>query len=153
MNGKALEQRTALAVSAWPVPLFPLGFSASNPVTGAESLACWGSLVPSLGGGASPGWVDSLLWSACLGWRPPHLGLYRGGDLCGLYSALSQDGKLVVEDIPLVVWGLCFGKVGGVISFLFGPVRGCPRMGPQCLLTPPVSASSIYAAVVYVSGG
>ena len=66
---------------------------------------------------------------------------------------LSQDGKLVVEDIPLVVWGLCFGKVGGVISFLFGPVRGCPRMGPQCLLTPPVSASSIYAAVVYVSGG
>ena len=78
----------------------------------------------------------------------PPLGLCRGGDLCGLYSALSQDGKLVVEDIPLVVWGLCFGKVGGVISFLFGPVRGCPRMGPQCLLTPPVSASSIYAAVV-----
>ena len=39
MNGKALEQRTALAVSAWPVPLFPLGFSASNPITGAESLA------------------------------------------------------------------------------------------------------------------
>ena len=77
MNGKALEQRTALAVSAWPVPLFPLGFSASNPVTGAESLACWGSLVPSLGGGASPGWVDSLLWSSCLGWRPP-LGLCRG---------------------------------------------------------------------------
>ena len=83
----------------------------------------------------------------------PPLGLCRGGGLCGLYSALSQDGKLVVEDIPLVVWGLCFGKVGGVISFLFGPVRGCPRMGPQCLLTPPVSASSIYAAVVYVSGG
>ncbi|CDQ76515.1 unnamed protein product [Oncorhynchus mykiss] len=74
-------------------------------------------------------------------------------DLCGLYSALSQDGKLVVEDIPLVVWGLCFGKVDAVISFLFGPVWGCTRMGPQCLLTPPVSASSIYAAVVYVSGG
>jgi hypothetical protein len=54
----------------------------------------------------------------------PHLGLCRGGDLCGLYSALSQDGKLVVEDIPLVVWGLCFGKVGGIISCLFGPVRG-----------------------------
>ena len=80
----------------------------------------------------------------------PPLGLCRGGDLCGLYLALSQDGKLVVEDIPLVVWGLCFGKVGGVMSFLFGPVRGCPQMGPQCLLTPPVSASSIYAAVVYV---
>jgi len=92
------------------------------------------------------------MWSSCLGWRPP-LGLCRGGDLCGLYSALSQDGKLVVEDIPLVVWGLCFGKVGGVISFLLGPVRGYHRMGPQCLLTPPVSASSIYAAVVYVSGG
>ena len=72
-------------------------------------------------------------------------------EIFGLYSALSQDGKLVVEDIPLVVWGLCFGQVGGVISFLFGPYRGCPRMGPQCLLTLPVSASSIYAAVVYVS--
>jgi len=143
VNGKALEQRTALAVSAWPVPLFPLGFSASNPITGAELLGL-SHAVP--GGGASPEWVDSLMWSPCLGWR-------HGGDLCGLYSALSQDGKLVVEVIPLVVWGLCFGKVGGVISFLFGPVRGCPRMGPQCLLTPPVSASSIYAAVVYVSGG
>ena len=83
----------------------------------------------------------------------PPLGLCRGRDLCGLYSALSQDGKLLVEDIPLVLWGLCFGKVGGVISLLFGPVRGYHRMGPQCLLTPPVSATSIYAAVVHVSGG
>ena len=82
----------------------------------------------------------------------PPLGLWRGGDLCGLYSTLSQDGKLVVEDIPLVVWGLCFGKVDGVISCLFGPVWGYHRMWPQCLPTPPVSASSIYAAVVYVSG-
>ena len=82
----------------------------------------------------------------------PRLGLCRGGDLCGLYSALSQDGKLVVEDIPLVVWGLCVGKVGGVISCLFGPVRGHRQMGPQCLPTPPVSASSINATVVYVSG-
>ena len=38
VNGKALEQRTALAVSAWPVPLSPLGFSASNPITEAEVL-------------------------------------------------------------------------------------------------------------------
>ena len=67
-----------------------------------------------------------------------------------IFVALSQDVKLVVEDIPLVVWGLCFGKVGGVISFLFGPVRGCPRMGAQCLLTHPAAACSIYAAVVYV---
>ena len=52
----------------------------------------------------------------------PPLGLCRGGDLCGLYSASFQDGTLVVGDIPLVVWGLCFGKVGGVISCLFGPV-------------------------------
>ena len=58
----------------------------------------------------------------------------------------------MVEDIPLMVWGLCFGKVGGVISFLFGPVWGYHRMGPQCVLTPPVSASSIYAAVVCVGG-
>ena len=78
--------------------------------------------------------------------------LCRGGDLCGLYSALSQDGKLVVEDILLVVWRLCFGNMGGVISFLFGPVRGNHLMGHQCLLTPPISAFSIYAAVVHVSG-
>ena len=50
MNGKALEQQTTLAVSAWPVPLFPLGFSASNPITVAESLAYFGSFIPSLGG-------------------------------------------------------------------------------------------------------
>ena len=69
-------------------------------------------------------------------------GLCRGRDLCGLYSGLSQDGKLVVEDIPLVGGGQCLGKVGGVISCLFGPVRGYHRMGPQCHLTllsqPPV---------------
>ena len=40
------------------------------------------------------------------------------------------------EDIPLVVWGLCFGKVGGFISCLLGPVRGYRRTGPQCLATP-----------------
>ena len=50
MNGKVLEQRSALDVSAWPGPLFPLGFSAFNPMTGAESLAYWGSFIPSLGG-------------------------------------------------------------------------------------------------------
>ena len=83
----------------------------------------------------------------CLSGLAPPLGLCRGGDLYGLYSAWSQGGKLMVEDIPLVVWGLCFGKVGGVISCLFGPVRGYIRWGHS------VSASSIYAAVVYVSGG
>ena len=45
-----------------------------------------------------------------------------GGDLCGLYSALSQGSKLVVEDIP---------QVGGVISCQFGPVWGYHRTGPQ----------------------
>ena len=50
VNEKALEPRTFLAVSAWPVPLFLLGFSASNPITGAESLAYWFSFMPSLGG-------------------------------------------------------------------------------------------------------
>ena len=48
------------------------------------------------------------------GLAPPPLGLCRGGDLCGVYAAVDHDGKLVVEDIPLVVWGLCFGKMGGV---------------------------------------
>ena len=60
----------------------------------------------------------------------PHLGLFFGGDLRGLYPASSQDGKLVVGDIPLVMCGLCFGKVVGVISCLFGPVRVYRRMGP-----------------------
>ena len=50
MNEKALEQHTALAVSAWPVPLSPLGFSASNHITGAESLAIWCASMRSLGG-------------------------------------------------------------------------------------------------------
>ena len=58
------------------------------------------------------------------------LGFVPCGDLCGLYRALSQCSKLVVEDIPLVVWGLCFGKVGVVISCLVGPVRGYRWVGP-----------------------
>ena len=41
-------------------------------------------------------------------------GLSRGGDLCGLYSALSLDGKLVVEDIPLVVWACALAKWVGL---------------------------------------
>ena len=82
----------------------------------------------------------------------PSLGFVAWGDLHGLYSALSQDGKLVVGDIPLVVWGLCFGKVGAVISCLYGSVQGYRRTGPQCLPTPPVSTSSIYAAIVCVGG-
>ena len=49
-TGKALEQRTTLAVAAWTVPLSPLGFSASNPIMGADSLAYWCSSMPSLGG-------------------------------------------------------------------------------------------------------
>jgi hypothetical protein len=50
VNRKALERRTSLAVSAWSAPLSPLGFSASNPITGAESLTYWCSSMPSLGG-------------------------------------------------------------------------------------------------------
>ena len=72
--------------------------------------------------------------------------------LASLHTPLSQDDKLMVEDIPLVVLGLCFGKVGGVISCLFGPVRGYRQTGQHCLPTPPVSDSSIYAAVVCVGG-
>jgi hypothetical protein len=55
----------------------------------------------------------------------------------------------VVEDISLVVWALCFGKVGGVIYCLFGSVRGHRRTGPHCLPTLPVSASNIYATIVF----
>ena len=59
-------------------------------------------------------------------WRPGHLMQHS---ITFLFSqiALTQPGGVL-----------------GVIFFLFGPVRGCPRMGPQCLLTPPVSASGIY---------
>ena len=71
------------------------------------------------------------------------LGLCRGGELCGLYSALAQDGKLVVEYILQVVGGLGIGKVGGGIL----PGWPCLGVGTQCLPTPTVSASSTYAAV------
>jgi hypothetical protein len=41
----------------------------------------------------------------------PPLGLCRGGDLCELYSALSQDGKLVVEGITnFLLTNYSFGK-------------------------------------------
>ena len=66
VNGKALEQRAALAVSAWPVPLSPLGFSTSNPNTGSESLAYWCSSMPSLGGvrhlSVLSHWHDLPVW-------------------------------------------------------------------------------------------
>ena len=75
----------------------------------------------------------------------PPFGVGRGGDLCGLYSALSQDGKLVVEDIPLVVQRLCFGKAGGVTSCLVGPIQWYCWTGPQRV---PISVSRINAAIV-----
>jgi hypothetical protein len=56
--------------------------------------------------------------------------LCGGGDLSGLYSALPQGSKLVVG-------GLCFGKVGGVISCMVCPVRGYRQKGPQCPPTHP----------------
>ena len=95
VNGKALEWRTTLAVSVWLPPLH-LGFSASDPIAGAESLACKCSPMPSLGEvhHTVPGffryalieWVESLTWSFC----PVllYLGLCSGGDLHGLYSTL-----------------------------------------------------------------
>ena len=82
----------------------------------------------------------------------PSLGFVLWGRSLWAISALSQDIRFVVEDIPLVVWGLCFDKMGWVISCLFGPVRGNRQTGPKCLPTPPVSASSIYAAIVCVGG-
>jgi hypothetical protein len=57
VNGKALEQRTALAVSAWPVPLSPLEFSASNPITEAGLLVLFHA-VPRRG--VPLEWVESL---------------------------------------------------------------------------------------------
>uniref|UniRef100_A0A674CYC4 Zinc finger protein 692-like n=1 Tax=Salmo trutta TaxID=8032 RepID=A0A674CYC4_SALTR len=51
------------------------------------------------------------------GWRfekSYNLTAHHRKNLCGLYSALSQDGKLVVEDIPLVVWGSALAKWVGL---------------------------------------
>ena len=56
---KGLEQLTTLAVSAWPVPLSPLGFSAYKPITGAVTgLLVLFHAVPRWG--ASLEWVESL---------------------------------------------------------------------------------------------
>ena len=44
---KGTERRTSLAVC---VPLSPLGFAASPPITGAEALAYWCSSMLALGG-------------------------------------------------------------------------------------------------------
>ena len=74
------------AVSAWPVPLSPLGFSASNPVTGA----------------------------------------------------LAQARQSLGEDIPLGVWGRCFGKVGGGLAtwwVLAGGIVGQGHIVSQPLLS------------------
>ena len=73
MNGKALEQRTALAVSAWPVPLSPLGFSASNPITGSESLAYWCSFMPSLSGVPPPSLLGCAVAEIFVGYTRPCL--------------------------------------------------------------------------------
>jgi hypothetical protein len=73
-----------------------------------------------------------------------------------IFVAYTQPCLRVViwwcADSPIVMWGLCFGKVGEVISCLVGPVRGYRQTGPQCLPTPAVSVSCIYAAIVCAGG-
>ena len=87
MNHKELERRTPLAVSAWPAPLSPLGFSASDPIMGAESLAYSCSSVPSLGGVRH---LSGLRHRRDVPVRfCASSGSGGGGDLCGLYSASS----------------------------------------------------------------
>ena len=49
-----------------------------------------------------------------------------------------------------MVWGLCIGKAGGVKSCLGGLSGGIVGQGHSVPLTRPVSAPSIYAAIVYV---
>ena len=49
-------------------------------------------------------------------------------------------------DIPLVVWWCAFGKLGGVISYLVGPVR--LHRGHSYPDPTPFSVSSIYAAIL-----
>jgi hypothetical protein len=61
MNGKALKRQTALAVSAWPAPLSPLGFSASASITGAESLVLLVLFHAVPRRGASLEWVESQM--------------------------------------------------------------------------------------------
>jgi hypothetical protein len=50
-------------------------------------------------------------------------------------------GKLVVEDIPLVVWGLCFGKVGDLRL-----VYGCSAMETHFIKLPTNSSCADVAS-------
>ena len=82
-------------------------------------------------------------WRELPVWSCAPSGSCSGEDLCGLQY--TQPCLRVVNwwsvVIPLVVCGLCFDKVCGVISCLVGPVRGNRRTQPQCPPTshPPVS--------------
>ena len=85
---------------------------------------------------------------------------YAPSRVCALkeiFVGFTQSCLRVVSwwsvDIPLVVWGLCFGKVGWVISCLVGSVRGIVGRGHSVPRPTPVSVSSINAAIIYVPGG
>ena len=76
-----------------------------------------------------------------------------GGDLVCCAQPCLRVVSWWYVDIPLVVWRLCFGKLGGVISCLVGPVGGIVGQGHSVPRPTRVSVSSIYAAIVYVLGG
>ena len=78
--------------------------------------------------GASLEWVDVIFLSSL---APPSGSCRAMGEIFVGYTQpclrVVRWGSVV---IPLVGWGLCFGKVAGVISCLVGPVQGYRRTGP-----------------------
>ena len=101
--------------------------------------------------GASLEWVDhrrDLPVRFCI----PSGSCLGGGDLHGLYLPLSQ-GCMLVVDIPLVVCGLCFEKVGGVVL----PGWPCPGVSldgatvspdPSCLSLQYLCCSGLCQSVI-----
>jgi hypothetical protein len=118
VNGKALEWRTILAVSAWPAPLSPLGFSASDPIRGLSHwLACalpcrpWeGCIMLCQASFTILNLVESLTLSFFM----------SSGSGWGIFVGYARTCLRVASwwsaDILLAVWGLCFGK-----ALLTGP--------------------------------
>ena len=67
------------------------------------------------------------------------------------YSALSQGIRLVVEHIPLVMWGCALAKWVGLYPASLALSRGIVGQGHS--VSRPLLSQPIYAAIVCVSGG